>query len=122
MTTAQLRRALRREIEADDPDAARRRRERGRADAAVHRWEEPSGNSALAAREMTPADATGADARLTAQARWLQARGAAGTIDQLREAVLAAVLNGRDITTLLPARTSPDPGAGGPGARRRRRG
>ncbi len=112
MTTAQLRRALRREIEADDPDAARRRRERGRANAAVHRWEEPSGNSALAAREMTPADATGADARLTAQARWLQARGAAGTIDQLREAVLAAVLNGRDITTLLPARTDPGPGPG----------
>ena len=116
MTTAQLRRALRREIEADDPDAARRRRERGRRDAAVHRWEEPSGNSALAAREMTPADAAGADARLTAQARWLQARGATGTIDQLREAVLAAVLNGRDITTLLPARTSP-----GPGPRRRPR-
>ena len=54
MTTAQLRRALRREVEADDPDAARRRRERGRKDAAVHRWDEASGNSALAGREMTP--------------------------------------------------------------------
>ena len=118
MTTGQLRRALRREVELEDPDAARRRRERGRKDAAVHRWDEPSGNSALAAREMTPADATGADARLTAQARWLRARGAAGTMDQLREAVLAAVLNGRDITTLLPAAPgadSPDTGDAGRG-------
>ena len=103
MTTGQLRRALRREAETHDPDAARRRRERGRAQAAVHRWDEPSGNSALAGREMTPADATGADARLTAQARWLRARGAPGSLDQLREAAFAAVLNGRDITTLLPA-------------------
>ena len=76
-------------------------------DAAVHRWDEPSGNSALAGREMTPADAITADARLTAQARWLQARGATGTLDQLRCAVFAAVLNGRSITTLLPAETAP---------------
>jgi hypothetical protein len=116
MTTGQLRRALRRERELHDPDAARRRRERGRKNAAVHRWDEPSGNSALAGREMNPADATGADARLTAQARWLQARGATGTVEQLREAVYAAVLNGRGITTLLPpSPTTPDgdPGAAG---------
>ncbi len=86
MTTGQLRRALRREAETHDPDAARRRRERGRGQAAVHRWDEPSGNSALAGREMTPADATGAYARLTAQAQWLRARGAPGSLDQLREA------------------------------------
>ncbi|MGH3397876.1 MAG: hypothetical protein ACRDPO_24620, partial [Streptosporangiaceae bacterium] len=111
MTTAQLRRALRREVELHDPDAARHRRERGRKDAAVHLWTEGSGNMALAGREMTPADAIGADARLTAQARWLQARGAAGTVDQLREAALSAILNGRDITTLLPAPDGRD-GAG----------
>ena len=117
MTTAQLQRALRREVELHDPDAVRRRRERGRKDAAVHLWTEGSGNSALAGREMKPADAIGADARLTAQAKWLQVRGVSGTLDQLREAALAAVLNGRDITTLLPA--SPDSSAdgspGGPG-------
>jgi hypothetical protein len=106
MTTAQLQRALRREVELHDPDAVRRRRERGRKDAAVHLWTEGSGNMALAGREMTPADAIGADARLTAQAKWLQARGAAGTLDQLREAVLSAILNGRDITTLIPAGTT----------------
>ena len=83
----------------------------------MHLWTEGSGNSALAGREMTPADAIAADARLTAQAKWLRVRGAVGTLDQLREAALAAVLNGRDITTLLPA--SPDSSAdgspGGPG-------
>ncbi len=88
----------------------------------MHLWTEGSGNSALAGREMTPADAIGADARLTAQARWLQARGAAGTLDQLREAVLAAVLNGRDITTLLPAahHDGADPAAPAQAARRPR--
>jgi hypothetical protein len=107
MTTGQLRRALRREVQLADPDAARRRRERGRENAAVHRWDESSGNCALAGREMTPADAIAADARLTAQADWLRAHGAPGTLDQLRCAVFSAILNGRDITTLLPA--SPDP-------------
>ncbi len=53
-----------------------------------------------------------------------------GSLDRLREAVFAAVLNGRDITTLLPAgraatrhrprRPSPG-GTGGPGARPARR-
>jgi len=104
MTTGQLRRALRRERELADPDAARRRREQGRKEAAVHRWDEPSGNSALAGREMTPADAITADARLTAQARWLRANGATGTLDQLRCAAFAAVLNGRSLDTLLPRR------------------
>ncbi len=106
MTTAQLQRALRHQVELHDPDAIRRRRARGRKDAAVHLWTEGSGNMALAGREMTPADAIGADARLTAQAKWVQARGAAGTLDQLREAVLSAILNGRDITSLLPASTT----------------
>jgi hypothetical protein len=115
MTTGQLRRALRRLRELADPDAARRRREQGRKEAAVHRWDEPSGNSALAGREMTPADAISADARLTAQARWLRANGATGTLDQLRCAAFAAVLNGRPLDTLLPRRvpggTVPTPSA-----------
>ena len=124
MTTGQLRRALRREVQLADPDAAHRRRELGRKNAAVHRWDEPSGNCALAGREMTPADAIAADARLTAQAKWLREHGAAGTLDQLRCAVFSAVLNGRDISTLLPASSDPlapdspaaeDPEPGGSG-------
>jgi len=107
MTTGQLRRALRRQVQLADPDAARRRREQGRKSAAVHRWDEPSGNCALAGREMTPADAIAADARLTAQATWLREHGATGTLDQLRCAVFSAVLNGRDISGLLPASSDP---------------
>jgi hypothetical protein len=61
----------------------------------------------LAGREIDPAQGITADQRLTAQARWLQARGAEGTLQQLRQAVFTAVLNGRPVTSLIPG---PDPG------------
>ena len=101
-TTGQLRAALRRAVLAADPGAADRRRADARADAAVTVWDEASGNAALAGRELPPAEVLAADARLTALARWLQARGAAGTISQLRAAVYTALLNGRPIDSLLP--------------------
>ena len=83
--------------------ASRRRPSRhARADAAVTAWDEASGNAALAGRELPPAEVLAADARLTALAKWLQARGAAGTISQLRAAVYTALLNGRPIESLLP--------------------
>jgi hypothetical protein len=119
LTTSQLRSALRRAILAVDPAAATRRRKAARQDARVELWDEPSGNSALAARELPPAEAIAADARLTAQARWLQARGTPGTLQQLRAAVLSATLNGRPLASLLPAGTNPDgphPGAPDPSA------
>jgi hypothetical protein len=74
----------------------------------------------LAGRELPKAEVIAADARLTAQAKWLQANGAAGTLQQLRAAVFSAVLNGRPITTLLPAGSAgpgaPQPGTPGAGA------
>ena len=85
-----------------DPDALRRRRERARKDASVQLWDEPSGNTALAGRELERAQAIAADARLTAYAKWLQARGAEGTLDQLRAAVFLARLNDQPLETLLP--------------------
>ena len=100
-TTGQLRAALRRAVLAFDPDAARRRREAARKDAEVQVWEEPSGNAALAGRELPPADVLAADARLTALARWLKGHGAAGTIAQLRAAAYLALL-GRPVSSLLP--------------------
>jgi hypothetical protein len=103
MTTGQLRAALRRAVLAVDPEAAtRRRKTAARKDAAVHLWQEPSGNCALAGRELPPAEAIAVDRRLTAQARWLQARGLAGTIEYLRSAAFRAGLAGRPLTTLLP--------------------
>jgi len=104
MTTGQLRAALRAMVLYIDPRAAQRRAERGRADARVEAWQENSGNGALAGRELPPADAAAAGQRITAIARALQDAGAAGTLDQLRAAVFAALLAGRDLETLRPAR------------------
>jgi hypothetical protein len=105
-TTGQLRAALRRAVLAADPQAADRRRADARKDAEVRAWDEASGNSGLAGRELPPADVLAADARLTALAKWLQARGAAGTISQLRAAVYTALLNGRPVESLLAAKSS----------------
>ena len=105
-TTGQLRAGLRRAVLAADPAAADRRRDDARADAAVTAWDETSGNAALAGRELPPAEVLAADARLTALARWLQARGAAGTISQLRAAVYTALLNGRPLQSLLTELTA----------------
>jgi hypothetical protein len=108
-TTGQLRAALRRAVLAADPQAAERRRQDARKEAEVRGWDEPSGNAALAGRELPPAEVLAADARLTALANWLQQRGAAGTISQLRAAVYTALLNGRPIDSLLPAEGSSNP-------------
>jgi hypothetical protein len=102
LTTGQLRDRLRRIVLSIDPDAMRRRREKARKDACVQLWEEPSGNTALAGRELSRGQAIAADARLTAAARWLQAHGAEGTLDQLRAAVFTARLNDQPLETLLP--------------------
>jgi hypothetical protein len=117
MTTGQLRAALRAMVLRLDPAAARRRAERGRADARVEAWQEISGNGALAGRELPPGDAVAADRRITAIARALAAGGATGTLDQLRAAVFAALLAGRDLDSLLPeAAPAPHPAERGDSA------
>jgi hypothetical protein len=109
MTTSQLRAALRRAVLAVDPAAAGRRRRAARKDARVEVWQEPSGNATLAGRELPPAEVIAADQRITALARWLQASGATGTMDQLRAAVFTALLAGRPVHTLLPETAFPGP-------------
>jgi len=106
-TTGQLRAALRRAVLAADPGAAGRRQQDARAGAAVHAFGEASGNAGLAGRELPPAEVLAADARLTALAKWLRRRGAAGPIAQLRAAVYTALLTGRALTSLLD---NPGPG------------
>jgi hypothetical protein len=101
-TTGQLRAALRRAVLSADPGAADRRREEARKDAEVQSWDEPSGNAALAGRELPPADVIAADSRITGLARWLQDRGAIGTLSQLRAAAYIAVLADRPLESLLP--------------------
>ena len=80
-----------------------RRRAEGRNDIRVQVWHEPSGNAALAGRELRPADAIAADAALTADAGWLADNGAAGTLTELRAAAYLARLSGRNLADLLPA-------------------
>ena len=105
-TTGQLRAALARAILAYDPEAAQRRREAARKDASVQAWAEPSGNAALAGRELAPADVAHADAQLTADARWLAAHGLPGTIDELRALAYTARLTGRTLHSLVAASAS----------------
>jgi hypothetical protein len=121
-TTAQLRAALARAVLAADPTAAERRRKESRKDTRVEVWHEPSGNAALAGRELAPADAIAADAALTADASWLRDNGMTGTLAELRAAAYLARLADRDLADLLPRVDAPDLGpdnsasAGGPGS------
>jgi hypothetical protein len=102
MTTAEIRRKLRREIGRLDPGAAARRKQKARQDARVDVWIDADGTGAIAARGMDPAAAIAADQHLDADARWLQDHGAPGTLDQLRVAVAAARLARQPLHTLLP--------------------
>ena len=106
MTTGQLRRALRREILAFDPQAAMRRRQQAEKDARVETWAEASGTGAIAGRDLAPAVVIQADKNLDADARWLEQHGATGTYDQLRAEAMIARLTGRSLASLLPGGTA----------------
>ena len=84
MTTGQLRAALVAQIMDYDPAAVVRRRKQAEKDARVETWTEAAGTGAVAGRDLPPADVLAADKTLTADARWLKAQGADGTMDQLR--------------------------------------
>ena len=120
-TTGQLRAACRRAVLAADPQAGIRRRQRAEKNARVDAWTETSGTGALAGRDLPPAEMIAADQNVDADARWLQAQGAPGTLEQLRAKVFTAKLSGRDLHTLLPVRAGSDhpapaaPDPAGPG-------
>jgi hypothetical protein len=103
MTTGELRAALRKAINAYDPQALRRRQKEAEKDARVETWAEAAGTAALAGRDLPPAAALAADKTLSADARWLKARGAEGSMDQLRAAAFTARLTGQPLDTLLPS-------------------
>jgi hypothetical protein len=105
-TTGQLRAALAHAIAAYDPEAAQRRRDEARKDASVQSWAEPSGNAALAGRELSPADVVHASAQLTADALWFAECGLPGSIDELRALAFTTRLTGRPLSSLLPAGAS----------------
>ncbi len=113
-TTGQLRAACRRAVLAADPQAGIRRRQRAEKNARVDAWTETSGTGALAGRDLPPAEMIAADQNVDADARWLQAQGAPGTLEQLRAKVFTARLSGRDLHTLLPVRAGSDRPAAAP--------
>jgi len=103
-TTGQLRGALRRAVIAADPAAAQRRKRAALSRARVERWNEDAGTTALAGRDLPPAEALAADSHLSGIARQLKAAGVSGTMDQLRARVFLALLAGQHPDTLLPRR------------------
>ncbi len=115
-TSGQLRAALVRAVLAYDPQSAQRRREAARKDACVQTWDEPSGNAALAGRELAPADVVHASARLTECAKWLRDQGAVGSIDELRAAAYVALLTEQTLASLLPVGPSAPDGGNSPAA------
>jgi hypothetical protein len=114
-TSGQLRAALVRAVLAYDPESAQRRREAARKDASVQLWHEPSGNAGLAGRELAPADAVQASARLTSCAKWLRKHGVEGSTDQLRAAAFVALLIGQPLGSLLPPAVAGNGAAGAAG-------
>ena len=114
-TTGRLRQELRDEIAAYDPEALVRRRKQAEKDARVETWTEAAGTRALAGRDLPPAAALAADKTLDADARWLQAHGADGTMDQLRAAAFTARLTGQPLDSLLPQAPGTDPADAGTG-------
>ena len=115
-TAGELRAAVRRAVLAADPAAARVRRETAEKDARVELWDEPAGTKALAGRDLPPAGVLAADQRISAIARELKTRGAAGGLDVLRARVYLALLAGQPLDQLLdqllpaPAGTDQPPG------------
>ena len=101
-TTGQIRADLVREILAYDPEARSAAVRKPEKDARVETWTEPAGTGAVAGRDLPPADVLAADRTLAADARWLKAHGADGTMDQLRAKAFTARLTGQPWTPCSP--------------------
>jgi hypothetical protein len=116
-TTGQLRDAVTRAIKAHDPQAAARRKKKAEKDARVEVWTEAAGTAALAGRDLCQARVIAGTKSLDADARWLRARGVAGSFDKLRADVLMALVNHEPLTSLLPpAPAAADADVSTPGA------
>jgi hypothetical protein len=113
-TTGQLRASARTAVIAADPAAARRRKERAQRDARVERWTEDAGTGALAGRDLPPTGVVAADQNLSDLARQLKNAGAPGTMDNLRARAYLALLTGRPVSALFPAK--PGEGSSAPPA------
>jgi hypothetical protein len=92
---AGLRDFARRQVARLDPQAAARKKERGRREAYVRAWQEDSGNMGLSAREMPSADGVIAWQNIEQRALDLHAAGVEGTSGQLQVQAMLDFLLGR---------------------------
>src|SRR5580698_7702870 len=92
---AGLRDFARRQVARLDPEAAARKKDRGRRDAYVRAWQEDSGNMGLSARELPNADGLIAWQNIERRALDLHAAGVEGTAGQLQVRAMLDFLLGR---------------------------
>jgi hypothetical protein len=103
---AGLRDFARRQVARLDPEAAARKKERGRRNAYVRAYQEDSGNMGLSARELPNGDGQIAWQNIERRALDLHAAGAEGTAGQLQVKAMLDFLLGRAV----PARAGAHPG------------
>ena len=110
LTPGSLRAAIARAVMEVAPEKARKRREEARKDARVERWQEDSGNAALAGFELPPDEALAADQRITWWARELKKAGLEGDTDVLRARAFLDLVLGKDSRPGAEPAAKPSPG------------
>ena len=110
LTPGSLRAAIARAVMEVAPKKARKRREEARKDARVERWQEDSGNAALAGFELPPDEALTADQRITWWAGELKKAGRDGGMDMLRARAFLDLVLGKDSRPGAAPTAKPSPG------------
>jgi hypothetical protein len=110
LTPGSLRAAIARAVMEVAPKTARKRREEARKDTRVERWQEDSGNAALAGFELPPDEALAADQRITWWARELKKAGMEGDMDVLRARAFLDLVLGKDSRPGAEPAAKPPPG------------
>ncbi|HEY1699833.1 MAG TPA: DUF222 domain-containing protein [Trebonia sp.] len=105
LTPEALRQRARRVVMSLDPEAAAKRKRRGKKEARVQSWQEDSGNAALAGREMRPEDVMAANSYYDDLAKVLRQQGAPGTLRELRLQAFSDLNTGKDPLDRIPGRT-----------------
>jgi hypothetical protein len=108
LTPEALRQRARRVVMALDPEAAAKRKKRGKKQARVQSWQEDSGNAALAGREMRPEDVMAANSYYDDLAKVLRQQGAPGTLRELRLQAFSDLNTGKDPLERIPGRAGED--------------
>ena len=111
LTPGSLRAAIARAVMEVAPKKARKRREEARKDARVERWQEDSGNAALAGFELPPDEALAADQRITWWARELKKAGLEDDMDVLRARAFLDLVLGKDSRPTASADGAAEPTA-----------